>query len=293
MRILQAALFSMGLMGIGLPVSEAADYVPPAASAALLKGIDFKKAVPVDEAYRAEFANCDKNNKFRGVDLTGDYRCKKMNAAGKDISDPNRAEALLRLANGAIYWHSKMALDVDGSWAAWNGLGDHTTQKRTSFHWSDQADPKSQAAQADPDQFPFIVIPTDGIKAMTHERAKELGAEFADKTGLAIGDLGVVIYKGTWTPAFVADGGPFMRLGEASSLVFKLVGQDRCRKWSEDKKHCVGPGNNAEPYRDFSVGKDVIFIVFPKSGVANMTAGNAIATICQHAKDKLFPRVRP
>ncbi len=43
-----------------------------------------------------------------------------------------------------------------------------------------------------------------------------MGRMFADKTGLRLGDMGVVVYKDRWTPVLIADGGPFMRLGEGS-----------------------------------------------------------------------------
>jgi hypothetical protein len=272
-------------LALGPVGAKAVDYTPPPASAALLSGIDFNAATTIDEAYKAEFANCDESNTFRGFTLTGHYRCKSQNAQGHDTSDRNNVKALLRLSNGAIYWHSKMALDVDGSWAAWHGLKG-TTQKYTSYFWSDQPDHKKQSAQVDPDRFPYFVIPADGIAAITHGQAAAIGAEFSTKTGLAIGNLGVVVYKGKWTPAFIADGGPFMRLGEASSKVFKLLGEDRCKKWSPDGTHCVGKNDSKPPYKDNSVERDVIFIAFP-GNPTEMTAANAIDTICKNAKDKL------
>lgn len=46
-----------------------------------------------------------------------------------------------------------------------------------------------------------------------------------------MGNMGIVIYRDKWTPAFIADGGPFMRLGEGSSKVFEVLGETRCKKW--------------------------------------------------------------
>jgi hypothetical protein len=274
----RAALLGVGLLAFGSSGGHGADYVPPAASAALLGAVDFRNAVPIDEDYRAQFASCDRNNVFRGFGLTGHYRC---------ASDPSNVKALLRLPNGGVYWESKMALDVDGAWAAWNGLAGATDQKFTSYRWPNVANANSRAAQIDPDRFPFIVIPSDGIRSITGAAAPGLGAEFATRTRLSMPDMGVVIYKNRWTPAFIADGGPFMRLGEGSSAVFEHLGISRCIQWSADRTHCVGPGNNRYPYRDFGVDRGVIFIVFPGSGRRDMTAANALAVLCEHARMKL------
>jgi hypothetical protein len=78
-----------------LSYASAADsYVPPAASSGLLKGIDFSKATPVDEAYRAEFKRCDDQNRFRHYTLPGWRKCS---------SDKNNVRTLLKLQHGAIY----------------------------------------------------------------------------------------------------------------------------------------------------------------------------------------------
>jgi hypothetical protein len=272
-------------------------HVPPAASADLLRGVDFSKAKPVDEEYRKQFVACDGDapgevgkNKFRGFTLSGNYRCS---------TDPSRIKVLLKLADGAIYWESKMALDVDGSWAAWSGTKWTNSQGQvikttdlcgTSLKWGPVPggnDCKHPEAQVDPDRFPFVVIPTNGIKKITGDAHTKLGAEFRDKTGLDMRDIGVAILKGKWTPVFIADGGPFMRLGEGSPRVFEAFGESRCKKWSGDGKRCVGPGGTVYPYRNFGVSKDVVFILYPKSGKADMTLDNAIARICDFAREKL------
>jgi hypothetical protein len=59
-----------------------ATYTPPPASATVLRGVDFSAARPLDEAYRAEFDRCDRENIFEGVPMTGFRRCS---------NDPNRA----------------------------------------------------------------------------------------------------------------------------------------------------------------------------------------------------------
>jgi hypothetical protein len=270
-------------------------YDPPAESKPLLQHVDLRAATPVDEDYRGEFTRCDATNKFRGHALSGHYRCSE---------DPSHVEALLRLSDGGVYWESKMALDVDGSWAAWNIPG-QTDQKCTSLMWTPVACSKKstkaavQAAQINPDQFPFIVMPTDGVKGLTGAAHKQLGAEFAEKTGLQMGDMGVVIYKDRWVPVFIADGGPFMRLGEGSSRLFEELGETRCKKWNADKTFCVGPGRttinacsskpskSAYPYCDFGLSRHVVFVAYPGSKDDALTPDTARDRLCAFAQSKL------
>ena len=267
-------------------------HVPPAASASLLSRVNFGAAAALDEDYRGQFEKCDglagqpEKDTFRGHSLwrantPSDkqyYLCSR---------DPSRVKALLKLSDGAVYWESKMALDVDGSAAAWEGIQGATDQKDTWFRWPSVADKSSQAAQVDPDRFPFIVIPVAGLKFLTGDAEAAMGAEFRTRTKIKGGDMGVVIYGDRWTPVFVADGGPFMRLGEGSTRVFEGVGQSRCKGWNTDKSRCVGDVPGKYPYRNFGIQKDVVFIIYPGSAKADIAPGNAIAAICAFAKEKL------
>ena len=275
-----------------LVASVANAYEPPAQSTVLLLKVDFSAAVPVDEAYRREFVACDGGNAglgrkdhFLGIDLErhGLPASKQYYLCSRD---PSNVRALLKLSDGAIYWHSKMALDVDGSWASWNGLPGATDQKETSYKWPGVSPSSSQAAQIDPDRIPYIVMPMSGIERLTGSKSGMLGRMFADKTGLKLGDMGVVIYRDRWTPVIIGDGGPFMRLGEGSSRVFEALGESRCRKWSDDGQTCVGPGN-AYPYRNSGIGRDVLFILYPGSSDGTITPGNALTKMCAFAKRKL------
>jgi hypothetical protein len=277
--------------------ARAQSYAPPAASASLLRGVDFARAVPVDEGYRGQFVRCDGLapdqagiDTFRGYSLASPYRCS---------TDPSRVKALLRLADGGIYWDSKMALDVDGSWAAWSGQVWRNAQGQvisttdlcgTWHKWRpvpDGKDCRNPDAQVDPDRFPYVVIPTAGLERITRTAHRTIGGEFRRVTGLDRLDMGVVIYRDRWTPVFIADGGPFMRLGEASPRVFEALGQSRCRKWNAAKTRCVGNGGQQYPYINSGIGADVIFILYPDSAAAGLTPANAIATICAFAREKL------
>ena len=282
------ALFTSGL--------QAADYRPPAESAAALKAIDFAAAVPLNEAYRRNFTRCDGllngavgKDTFKGVALHKPYLCS---------TDPSYVKTLLKLQDGGVLWESKMALDLDGSWASWSGIKwkkpDGSVQSTTdlcgtSMKWkshtgSDCAHPE---AQVDSDKFPFIVMPTASLTSKFGSTTEGFGKEFGEITGLKMRDMGVVVYKGKWSPVFIADGGPFMRLGEGSARLFENLGQSRCQKWDAAGTRCIGLGNQLYPYKNFGISSKVVFVVYPGSGKATMTPETAMAEICGFAKAKL------
>lgn len=291
--MLRQEMLALGLAaGMTASALAAQSYRPPPASATLLERMDFASAVPVDEAYRREFTACDGalpgaagKDHFRGVDLRlpgvpearQHYLCSR---------DPSEVRALLRLPDGAVLWDSKMALDVDGSWAAWHGLPGATDQKHTSYKWPGSRDRDARAAQIDPDRIPYVVIPMDGKSALTGPAAPALGRAFSEKTMLRLGDMGVAILGDRWTPVLIGDGGPFMRVGEGSSRVFEALGESRCRRWNADRTACVGVGG-AYPYRNSGVSRGVLFILYPGSRDAGMTPANAIGRMCAFARSKL------
>ena len=289
-------LWALLSLMLAAPCAAAPDYAPPTLSTRLLGSINFDAAQPVDADYSAEFTKCDGTphvatagkDHFRGFDL------RRYDKNGGLLpqqyylcsNDPSNVRVLLKLEDGGIYWDSKMALDVDGSWAAWNGRPGATDLKLTAYHWPGMRDSTKRAAQIDPDMIPYAVMPTDGKKAITGAKASELGREFASTTGLHMGDMGVVIYGDRWSPALIGDGGPFMRLGEASSRVFEALGKSRCKQWNVTRTTCIGLGG-AYPYKNSSLSKDVLFIFYPGSRDPSINAANAIARLCTFAKTKL------
>jgi Fungal chitosanase of glycosyl hydrolase group 75 len=184
-----------------LALAQSSVYTLPSESVSTLKGIQFDKAVPVDESYRQEFELCDRD------------RCS---------GDPNNVKALLKFPDGTVFFESKLSLDIDGSWKACND-GGPTGQCPTSYTWAD-------SSNVDSDQFPFIVIPT------TDNDGKP-NYDFSKKTDVNIGDLGVVVFRNKVVPVFIADGGPSFRLGEGSFALFKELGEDRCT--SRNDGHCT------------------------------------------------------
>jgi hypothetical protein len=129
-------------------------------------------------------------------------------------------------------------------------------------------------------------ISSGTISTLTGAASGALGREFGEGTGLKLGDMGVVVFGDKWTPVMIADGGPFMRLGEGSSRVFEALGESRCKKWSNDGLTCVGPGH-VYPYRNFGLERNVIFILYPNSRAEDISPANAASKICAFAKAKL------
>ena len=98
---------------------------------------------------------------------------------------------------------------------------------------------------------------------------------------MKLGDLGVVVYKDKIVPVFVADSGPYNKLGEGSALLHQLIGEDKCKpgnrrtdgttrsnkRWTSDV-YCTG-------YRNASVRDKVLFFIFPNSKISNLNPKNA------------------
>jgi hypothetical protein len=249
------------------PAFAQVSYTPPAQSASVLQDIPFNQAVPVDESYRKEFENCDKNNTFRGFSLPVIRRCK---------NDPNNVKALLKFTDGTIFIESKLSLDIDGSWLACKGKGAPTSQCPTSFSWPTETQEPNKFV--DPDNFAYIVNPVSNFQKSNDPSGTQL---FENKTGVKLGDLGVVVYKNKVVPVFVADSGPYNKLGEGSSLLHQLIGEDKCKpgkrrtdgktrtdkRWTSDV-YCT-------EYKNVSVEDKVLFFIFPNSKIPNLSPANA------------------
>jgi len=233
------------------PAFAQVSYTPPAQSASVLRDIPFNQAVPVDEAYRKEFENCDQKDTFRGFSLPIIRRCK---------NDPNNVKALLKFSDGTIFIESKLSLDIDGSWLACKGQGAPTSQCPTSFSWPTETQEPNKFV--DPDNFAYIVNPVSNFQKSNDPGGNQL---FEKKTGVKLGDLGVVVYKNKVVPVFVADSGPYNKLGEGSSLLHQF----------NSKISDLSPSNavakiNAEALKRFENLKDnrqgVIQLNQPQSG---------------------------
>ncbi len=131
------------------------------------------------------------------------------------------------------------------AWAGTDGKQRKSTDQCGTWHkWravpAGQDDLRPSDAQVNPDEFPYVVIPTSGLKNITGNRSDAIGREFRKLTGLARGDMGVVIYGDKWTPVFIADGGPFHAAGERFDARLRSTWHHRCRKWTPAARAALG-----------------------------------------------------
>lgn len=200
-------------------------FNPPTASAGQCKGVPFDKAVNVAAANKAAFDAFDKT------------------AAGRN--DPSKCKALLKFPGGAIFWSSKMAIDADGPASApgrptGSQLDPGSGQDDTSLHFSNGKGLPSETV-------PYIVLP---------------GGTFRSGTGLALGDVAVVIFKDKITAAICGDMGPTKKIGEGSIRVheaFHPPAPDPCIR--SDSGFC-------RRIHNVSIDEDVLYFVFPNSALS-------------------------
>ena len=75
-------------------LAQSTIYTPPSLSANVLKDIQFKQAVPLNEDYRKQFELCDKENTFNGETMKGFRKCS---------GDPNNVKALLKFPDNTVF----------------------------------------------------------------------------------------------------------------------------------------------------------------------------------------------
>ncbi|TLU56249.1 MAG: hypothetical protein FDX18_09550 [Chlorobium sp.] len=150
-----------------------------------------------------------------------------LNKATKiDRSFAKGGKTIYKLPGGQLYYVSLLDLDSDGS--RW-AKQDATGQSGTSLR---QPDGKA----VDSDSVPFFVLP---------------GSGFYRQFGIQLGDIAAIIYKDRVEFAVFADHGPKQKLGEGSIALHRSIGHETIRSGQ---------------FHDEAIDKDVITIVFPKSG---------------------------
>src|SRR5262245_47981569 len=207
------------------PATAQSTFTPPAASAALVKGVPFSTAEAVGEKFRTRFHECETQNTCDGKAI--DFGCR---------NDPNRNTALLRLKDGVIFFDAKMGVDADGSPLSKKNAGP-TDQPQTSFHYPVAGNPS-----VDADKVPFIVIPLGG---------------FDSAFGIQLGDIAAVVHKDKLVFALVADRGPVCKIGEGSIQLHEELGHAICV--ARD-----GAGECTK-LRNVGISKDVLYFVLPGS----------------------------
>ena len=216
-------------------------FTPPDASVTLCENVPFDTAT--DTAIdKAEFDAFDQTS--------------------EGVNDPSRCKALLAFPDGTIFWSSKMAIDGDGP-AAGPGrlcgseLDPDDGQNDTSFHFCTGEGLSSEAV-------PFIVLP---------------GGTFRTNTGLALGDVALVIYKDKIAAAICGDIGPSRKIGEGSIRLHEALHPPAADPCSERQ-----PDGSCMRILNDSIDEDVLFFAFPNSSFGEeLTAANLETLVNERA----------
>jgi hypothetical protein len=230
-----ACLFTASLWLAATPAALAASPWPA--------GVSLPPGEPVSEEYRQQFDRCDTDGSFRGI----------ANRYTRCAGDANRVTALRRLPGGAIAWVSKLAVDLDGSAFACGPDHGRMDQCPTSLMLPDG---RGGEVPVDADRVAYVVIPDAGPPDLAHE--------FGTRTGLRVGDYGVVIANGRTVPVIVADTGPFSKLGEGSLALHRALGHEECAAF--DHGVCSRVDDEGQ-----SLSGDVTTVLFPGSAIPGLT----------------------
>jgi Fungal chitosanase of glycosyl hydrolase group 75 len=228
-----------------------ASFTPPDASAALCENVPFESAS--DTAI-------DNKAAFDAFDQTPEGQ-----------NDPSRCKALLAFPDGTIFWSSKMAIDADGPAAgvgrlSGSQLDPDTGQNDTTFHFSDTDQGLPSEA------VPYIVIP---------------GGTFRTNTGLAIGDVALVIFKDKIAAAICGDIGPSKKIGEGSIRLHEALHPP-----APDPCSLRQPDGSCKRILDDSIGEDVLFFVFPKSSFGEELTVSNLETLVNERAFALYNKFR-
>jgi hypothetical protein len=220
-----------------------ASFTPPEASAGLCEDVPFDSA---------SYTAIDNKAAFDAFDQT---------LQGKN--DPSQCKALLAFPDGTIFWSSKMAIDADGPAAgvgrlSGSQLDPDTGQNDTTLHFCDTDEGLPSEA------VPYIVLP---------------GATFRTNTGLAIGDVALVIFKDKIAAAVCGDIGPSKKIGEGSIRLHEALHPP-----APDPCSLRQPDGSCKRILNASIEEDVLFFVFPKSSFGEeLTVSNLETLVAERA----------
>ena len=228
-----------------------ASFRPPEASAGQCEGVPFDSASDTAVDNKAAFDAFDQT------------------PTGKN--DPSQCKALLAFPNGKIFWSSKMAIDADGPAAgparlSGSQLDPGTGQNDTTFHFSDTDEGLPSEA------VPYIVLP---------------GATFRTNTGLAIGDVALVIFKDKIAAAICGDIGPSKKIGEGSIRLHEALHPP-----APDPCSLRQPDGSCKRILNASIEEDVLFFVFPKSSSGEELTASNLETLVNERAFAMYNKFR-
>lgn len=286
-----------GLRGVSLVAAQAASafsgagrltsaYVAPLSGLAGFRALPYRAAAPIDEDYRQAFAECDATNRFRGYALGAAPGCQAR---------PNRTEALLRLPSGAVYIETHLNLDLAGSDAACAGAKAARPACATFFDYPSAPIEAFQNLRSswrevflsnEATSFVTIPLPVADIETKTDDAIDHRA--FVDKTGLSVGDVGVVFYRDRFAPVIIGNAGPAHQALAGSLGLFEALGVSRCRAWADaDEK------NRCRSVRRYGLGANVVGVFFPGSSLGDITPDTIMARVEEAAFARLAKLVDP
>lgn len=231
------------------------------------------KGTPIDEAYRQQFASCDTSDRFGSVQFPI-RRGEKIRWYGCS-TDPSRFTRFEYFTTqgdkpASVLWEAKLAHDLDGSPKACNSPG-RTDQCRTTLMLKPTSSHPCPAVVRDrpyclpvnADLVPYIVIPTAAPPGI------DSGA-FRAKTGLRVGDLGMVVANGKRIAVLIADTGPAYKIGEGSTALLAALSAD---------------GNPR------TIGAGVVFVAFPGTSLQADVDADQLAAIVNSRASELYERL--
>lgn len=211
-----------------VPSGSISSYTPPSSDVALLQKVRFDKA-----------------DAFIGKTLADTYA-----AADRDPrlakGDPSNCKALLKFADGTVFFEAKMAICADGSPRA-KEIDPGPGNPKTAFTY-----PGMAGAYFDAEDVPYIVLPGKNESGTL---------DFVKTMGISKLDLAVVIHRGRLIPAFYGEVGPVFRIGEAAIQVHEDLPVRF--PWTSAAKTKV---------RNASVEGEILYFIFPGTAVPKPAA---------------------
>jgi len=228
-----------------------ASFEPPDLSAGQCEGVPFDSASDTATDNKAAFDAFDET------------------PAGK--RDPNRCKALLAFEDGSIFWSSKMAIDADGPAAgpdrlSGSELDPDSGQDDTTLHFPGTQDGLPS------ETMPYIVLP---------------GGSFRKNTGLAMGDVAVIIFRDKLTAAICGDIGPTKKIGEGSIRLHEALHPP-----APDPCSLRQPDGSCKRVLNASIEEDVLFFVFPDSAFGEELTPTTLEAMVKERAYSLFNKLR-
>jgi hypothetical protein len=180
---------------------------------------------------------------------------RRFDAEDASSEDPNKCKGLFRFPDGTLFYEAKAAICADG----WSGAeaGDATGQSTTSVPLIGGRSP----VYFDATKIPYVVLPKNG---------------FETEAGVAILDLGMVIYKDRVCPVIFCDRGPSNKIGELSIRAHEVLGHDPWRDASHTR------------IKNSSIEEGVLYFIFPGSKITQptLTEANVNALITERVEER-------